>query len=79
MNLQVPTDEYGARAILSLYAAKAFDSLEWQYLWRALAGFQFGPIFNNWLKILYKTLEVKVKVNNEYSDKFRLMRGTRQG
>lgn len=29
--------------------------------------------------MLYKGSEVKVRVNNEYSDKFRLLRGTRQG
>lgn len=29
--------------------------------------------------MLYETLEAKVKVNNEQSDKFRLMRGMRQG
>lgn len=78
LNLQVPTDEDGARATLSLDAAKAFDSLEWQYIWRVLAEFQFGPIFINWVKMLYKTSEAKVKVNKEFSDKF-CLRATRQG
>lgn len=45
LNLQIPADGDGSRAILSLNAAKAFDSLEWQYMWRALAEFQFGPGF----------------------------------
>lgn len=33
LNLQVPTENTGSRAILSLDTAKAFDSLEWEYLW----------------------------------------------
>lgn len=41
--------------------------------------FQLGPIFTKWVKMLYKAPEAKVEVNNEHSDKFRLMRGTRQG
>lgn len=41
--------------------------------------FQLGAIFTKWVKMLYKAPEAKVKVNNVHSDKFRLMRGTRQG
>lgn len=71
LNPQIPVVNEGSRAILSLDAVKAFDSLEWYYLWRVLTEFQFGPTFINWIKILYETSRAKVRVNNECSEKFR--------
>lgn len=49
-------------------AAKAFDSLEWDYLWRALELFRFGPTFIGWVKALYKTTSAKIRINNAYYD-----------
>lgn len=33
LNLQIPTDNTGERAVMSLDVVKAFDSLEWEYIW----------------------------------------------
>ena len=41
--------------------------------------FGFGPIFIGWIKTLYNGPSAKIKVNNEYSAKVKLERGTRQG
>lgn len=79
LNTQIPTDNGGSRAILALDAAKAFDSLEWDYLLRVLVRFGFGPSFISWVKILYTDPRTKIKINNEYSDLFQLEKGTRQG
>ena len=65
--------------MLSLDAAKAFDSLEWSYLWKALENFGFGPLFISWVRLLYKEPRAKVRINNELSEVFHLERGTRQG
>lgn len=67
------------RAVLSLDEAKAFDSLEWHYLWRVLAEFQFGPRFFQWIKIFYEGPRAKVRINGECSEWFQLVRRTRQG
>lgn len=76
--MQIPTESEGSRAILSLDATKAFDSLEWDYLWWVLEISGFGPSFIEWVKTLYNGPRVKIKIN-EYSEMFQLERGTRQG
>lgn len=43
LNLQTPTENMGTRAVMSLDVVKAFDSLEWGYIWRVLGEFVFGP------------------------------------
>ena len=36
---------------------KAFDSLEWDFLYRALKAFKFGPAIRKWITILYNGVE----------------------
>lgn len=79
LNMQIPIENSGRRAILSLDAAKAFDSLEWHYLWKVLAEYQLGPGFARWLRLLYSEPRAKVKINGQCSEGFQLSRGTRQG
>ena len=65
--------------IFSLDAEKAFDRVEWDYLFTVLKKFEFGPIFCNWIKILYSTPTASVRTNNITLRYFPLQRGTRQG
>lgn len=79
LNLQSPTENEGSRAVLTLDVSKAFDSVEWGYIWRVLGKFGFGPSFIGWIKMLYDRPKARLKINNEFSDWFELERGTRQG
>ncbi|KAM9316655.1 proto-oncogene tyrosine-protein kinase ROS [Gastrophryne carolinensis] len=78
-NLQIAHDNCGSRAIASLDNEKAFDSIEWVYLWAVLAKFGLPAGFISYIKLLYDRPTARVRVNGCYSDPFVLQRGTRQG
>lgn len=79
LNLQIPSDCIGSRAVCSLDAAKAFDSVEWPFLWAVLDKFGFGPAFISWIRLFYTSPKARLMVNGQYSSSFVLGRGTRQG
>ena len=58
---------------------KAFDSIEWPFLFKCLESFNFGPNFNKWVKIFYNNISSCVGNNGHYSDYFELSRSIRQG
>ncbi len=64
---------------ISLDAEKAFDRLEWPYLFQILSKYGFGPSAVQWFKALYNNPVATVKVNGLSSKSFYLHRGTRQG
>ncbi len=59
-------------AVFSLDAEKAFDRLEWNYMWAVLQCFGFG-------EHLYHSPAASVITGNIISPPFPLQRGTRQG
>ncbi len=66
-------------AVFSLDAEKAFDRLEWNYMWAVLQGFGFGEHFVSMIKTLYHSPAASVITGNIISPSFPLQRGTRQG
>ena len=57
---------------------KAFDTIEWKFLFKALEKFSFGPGFINWIKMLYSNISSCVGNNGYYSEYFQLTQGIRQ-
>ena len=58
---------------------KAFDSVEWHFVEKTLAAFNFGPDFIKWFSIMYGKTSSCV-VNNGYASQFfTITRGIRQG
>uniref|UniRef100_A0A3Q1F781 Reverse transcriptase domain-containing protein n=1 Tax=Acanthochromis polyacanthus TaxID=80966 RepID=A0A3Q1F781_9TELE len=68
-----------AWGLLFLDAEKAFDRLEWTYLWRVLEEFKFGEKCISMIQILYSNPSVRVCVGDCFSELFQIERGSRQG
>ena len=65
--------------LLFLDFQKAFDSVNWNFLFKTLEKFNFGPQFLKWLKILYKNPIFRIKNNGWISKTCSMKRGIRQG
>ena len=69
-------------ALLSLDQEKAFDRIDWPFLFAALAKMGFGDNFIRWVRLLYSDVRSSVLVNlvNGYTSRpFKPSRGVLQG
>ena len=65
--------------VITMDAEKAFDRVEWNYLFSVLNRFGFGQNFISWIKLLYNAPTASVRTNSTQSNFFPLTRGCRQG
>ena len=65
--------------LLSVDFEKAFDSLDWEFLWESMRAFGFPNDFIDKIKILYTKIEARVINNGTTTDAFEIARGTMQG
>ena len=65
--------------LVSLDQTKAYDRVEWDFLFKVLEKLNFGPNFNKMIKTCYNNIQSAVKVNGFVSNYFDLSRGIRQG
>ena len=65
--------------ILLLDQEKAFDRVEWSWLFKVLKKFNFGDRFIGWIKTMYKYAKSALITNGTISEYFPLSRGIRQG
>lgn len=64
---------------VSLDAQKAFDRVEWSFLFTALVKFGIGVNFCKWIRTLYSCPKAAVFTNGILSSFFNISRSTRQG
>ena len=65
--------------LLAVDFHKAFDSIEWNFIMLALKKYNFGPVFINWINIIYNDISSCVYNNGKTSKYFSLYCGVRQG
>ena len=58
---------------------KAFDSVEWEFLFDTLKTLNFGENFIRWIKTLYTNITACAGNNGNFSEYFTLSRSIRQG
>ena len=66
-------------AILFLDFSKAFDSLEWDFMFEALKKFGFNDSFLKWIKTLYNNIKGSIVNNGWVSEPYSIRRGIKQG
>ena len=61
-----------SRILLAIDFHKAFDSIEWNFLYKTLKSLNFGPTFINWSRSIYNCPEACVKNNGYLSEVFQI-------
>jgi len=64
---------------VSLDQEKAFDRVNYDFMFKVLSAYNFGPSLLRWINILYNDISSCVLVNGFISDQFSVTRGVRQG
>ena len=65
--------------LLCLDFEKAFDSVDWRFVFKVLHAFGFGPDISQWIFTFYRHIKSSVAVNGQLSEWFSIQRGCRQG
>ncbi len=58
---------------------KAFDSVEWNFIFNCLKRYNFGDSFIKWIRLIYTKPMICIKNNGYLSKSFEIFRGVRQG
>jgi hypothetical protein len=65
--------------ILFLDFQKAFDSLNWNFIFKCLKKFGLKDEFCNWIKVIYDDAKAYIKVNGYLSKTIKMFKGIKQG
>jgi exonuclease III len=65
--------------LLCLDFEKAFDSVSWNFMFKVLEAFGFGPDFLKWIHTFYNRIKSSVFLNGTLGSWFHVQRGCRQG
>lgn len=65
--------------LMAIDFQKAFDTLNWNFMYKCLEKFNFGEYIIQWIKTLYKDIQACVMNNGLSTGYFPILRGVRQG
>lgn len=72
-------DSGPARCSMKLDITKAFDSVNWSFLFAVLNKMNFPVMFQNWVKTCVQSCMISVKINGSLEGFFKASAGLRQG
>jgi len=59
--------------------AKAFDTIDWNFLIKVLKAFGFNSIFCDWIYTIIHSTKLSISINGKHEGYFACSRGVRQG
>lgn len=74
-NIYAQHSSMGSRVVASLDIEKAFDRVEWPFLWGVLRRIGFPLVFIHWLGTLYERPTAALRLGGSLSSPFYLTRG----
>ena len=74
-----PIQPRGKLIFLSIDQEKAFDKIEHNHILKSLQHLNFGPMFKDWIKIMYNNIKSQLCINGLITDPFPITRSVRQG
>ena len=66
-------------SIIALDQEKAFDKVDWNFLFKTIEKIGYGENIIKKIKTVYSNIEAQIKINGHLSKSFLLKRGVRQG
>ena len=75
----IENNKYKNGILLFLDFKKAFDSVEWDFMFESVKLFNFSPMFCQWIKTMYTNPVFCLKNNGYLSSRITMERGIRQG
>jgi hypothetical protein len=70
---------YGGNLAIKIDIAKAFDTIDWNFLLNVLKAFGFHSTFCNWIKVILESAKLSISINGKQEGYFSCSRGVRQG
>ena len=70
---------FGGNIAIKVDMAKAFDTLNWNFLLKVLKAFGFSEVFCNWIKSILESARMSITINGKLHRYFACSRGVRQG
>jgi hypothetical protein len=77
--LEYTSLKYNPGILLFIDFEKAFDTISWSFLSKTLKFFNFGAIFQQWIKLMYNNISSCILNNGHSTSFFQIKRGVRQG
>jgi len=79
VDTEIRSSIMGGNIALKVDIAKAFDTLDWNFLLAVLRGFGFDEMFVTWIFLILKSAWLSMLVNGKAVGFFSCTRGVRQG